>query len=77
MGYRIKQHNFDKPATAEQRKVLDLFGVAVGSMTRIVAHLTIREMLQQTPRLKQRLKVWRAVREQDRKRRRETHAEPR
>ena len=76
MPYRIRQDNFEKAPTAEQRKVLDLLGNAIGGLTRIQAHLRIREMLQQDPRLKQRLIVWRQVRQEDRRRRRE-HAQSR
>ena len=70
MAFRIHQDNFEKAPTSEQRKVLDLLGNTVGSLTRIQAHLRIREMLKQDPQLKRRLIVWRQEREAARTRRR-------
>lgn len=77
MAFKLRQENYGKPATSEQRKVLDLFGTSVTGLTRIQAHLKIREMLQGYPQLKRRLVVWRRAREQDRERRREEHAQTR
>ncbi|MDX6768943.1 MAG: hypothetical protein SF051_05380 [Elusimicrobiota bacterium] len=72
MAFTLKQANFELPATAEQRKVLDLLGVVIETeMTRIQAHLAIKGLLQQDPELKRRLTVWRQAREADRRMRRE------
>jgi hypothetical protein len=76
MGFRILQRNFDRPPTTDQRKVLDLFGLSGAGMTRIEAHLKIREKLQGDPMYKQRLAVWRQARADDRRRRREGRAQP-
>lgn len=76
MAFNIRQHNFGKAPTAEQRKVfLEAWSMTPTSIpaTRIEAHLTIAELAKQ-PEKSAQLKAWREQRTAARKVRREAHA---
>lgn len=68
MAFHIKQANYEKRPTAEQRKVLRLLGIILSpdQSTRIVAHLKICEVLAGSEEKRRVMKQWQLQRKIDR-----------
>ena len=64
--FHIKQENYQKRPTAEQRKVLHVLSESAAGLTRIQAHLKIRTLISESTEKKAALDVWRKARAIDR-----------
>ena len=59
MAFHIKQANFDKRPSAEQRKALNAMGESASGLTRIGAHLKIKQLITESVAKKALLIEWR------------------